>query len=368
MMMAVRMGEKRRTVLGFLLGAVASLAIVGLAAGCTAWQRPGPSIDSAAARRQPADTTTAARANGPAADSVGSSIPATVHAGRGAIVLRVKWPDYRTQAIPFSTHEIGIFLRSAGAAPGAAPIATASIVRPSTTATLSAIATGSYTLALEARRGGSARTLVAEASTSVAVFANRVSQAHLVLVPKIVPQLDFIEPTSGPPGTVVYLYGANLAPPAGGTYSVTVDGVPVPALKLQPGANTIVITNMPSGNQATSAVAVSVDGVPVPDSQIKVFTRFLVDHIRIDPASATMSAGATMSFSATAFQDAAETATADLAIQWRLADLVPPADPFSLDPPPFSIESQVLAARATGSVTVVASAGGKEATASVKVE
>lgn len=297
-------------------------------------------------------------------DDPGAGLSAMADPDRGMIVVSVRWPRYGIQAVPFSTREIALLLMGSGSVPAA----TASILRPASSATLSAIATGSYTLTAAARRGDAGKTVVAEASASIRVFANRVANAVLKLVPKFVPQLDFLDPQSGPPGTTVRLYGINLAPPAGGTYSVTVDGVPLPGSKLQPGSSTIVITEFPDGNSATAAVAVSVDGIPVQEDQVQVFTRFVVDHLRIVPASASLTPGATMSFSATAYRDAAETQTVELPIDWRLEDMVPPFDPFSQGLPAFSLDNRVLTVRATGSVTVVARAGGREARAYVKSE
>lgn len=305
-------------------------------------------------------TANALRATAPGATSPGAESPLAAPAkGVGSVRVGVRWPDYQAQAIPFSASKLDVTLLSASTT-----VATASIVRPAASATLAGLPVGSYTVQIEARR--SDETVVADATSPVTVVANRVAAASLVLTPRFAPRLDYLYPTSGPAGTPIGLYGANLAPPADGTYSVLVDGQPVPKSMLQPGSSTVYLTDLPSwaGNSAT--IAISVDGIQA--SQQLVFTRQVIDHLTISPATASLATWQSLTYKATAYQDAAGTVEVpNVAFNWSLTDLNPPPDPLQ-GSNSFTLSGGIFQATATGSATVRVESGGKFATASVVVD
>lgn len=284
-------------------------------------------------------------------------------AGYGEVRVAVKWPSYQTQAIPLSAAALDVaLLDAAGTA-----VATASIVRPTSSATLSRMRVGAYIVRIAARRADVQQTIVADATASLAVVANRIAQASLALVPKFAPRLDSIYPTSGPPGTAIALYGANLGAPPGGTYSVLVDGQPVPNALLQPGSSTVYLTDLPSWAGNAASISVSVDGLAIPDGQVQVFTRQVIDHLTISPTSATLATYQSRTFTATAYQDAAGTVPVPgVTFSWLLTDQNPPPGVMP-GSNPFSLSNGVFSATATGSATVRVEAGGKFATASVLV-
>lgn len=298
---------------------------------------------------------------GPLPAAVTPAEPAA--AGFGSVRVGVRWPGYEAQAIPFSATSLDVTLLNASSA----PVATASIVRPASSTTLTRMPAGTYTLKIEARRGDTARTVVADASAPLIVVANRQATASLALTPKFGPRLDYIHPTSGPPGTSIALYGANLGAPAEGTFSVLVDGLPVPQSLLQPGSSTIYLTDLPNwaGNSAT--ISVSVDGVRVPKSQERVFTRQVIHHLTLTPATASLATYQQQVYTATAYQDQAGTVTVPgVTFAWSLTDLVPAPDA-TFGSNHFTLSNGMFRATATGSATVRVEAGGKVATASVVV-
>lgn len=277
--------------------------------------------------------------------------------------MGVKWPSYQTQAIPYSAAALDVALLDGLGT----TVATASIVRPATSTAMSRMRAGSYTVRIAARRADGPKTIVAEASAPLTVVANRIAQASLVLVPKFPPRLDSIYPTSGPAGTPIALNGANLGAPLGGTYSVLVNGQPVPMYLLQPGDNTVYLTDLPSWAGNAASISISVDGITIPDGQVQVFTRQVIDHITLSPATVTLATNHSQTFTATAFQDAAgNVPIPNVTFSWLLADQYPTPDPFGLNP--FYFNNGVFSATATGSATVRVSAGGKFATASVVVD
>lgn len=310
--------------------------------------------------------TVPSTAQGPGAETplaAGSPVEAS-EAAFGSVRVGVRWPEYQAQAIPFSTAALEVALLNAGNT----PVATASIVRPASSTTLTRLPVGTYTVRIEARRSDASRTVVADASSPITVAANRIAAASLVLTPLFGPRLDYIHPTSGPPGTAIALNGANLWPPEGGTYSVLVDGVPVPTSMLQPGASTVYLTDLPSwaGNSVT--LSISVDGVTVPASQHKVFTRQVIHHLALTPTSATLATHQQQVYVATAYQDAAGTVPVPgVAFSWSLTDVYPQPDA-AFGSNYFTLSNGVFKATATGSVTVRVEAGGKFATASVVVD
>lgn len=281
----------------------------------------------------------------------------------GSVRVGVRWPDYQAQTIPFSAAALEVALLN-----GSTPVATASIVRPASSATLTRLPVGTYTVRIEARRSDTSKTVVADASAPITVVANRIAAASLVLNPLNGPRLDYIHPTSGPPGTSIALNGANLWPPSGGTYSVLVDGLPAPTSLLQPGINTVYLTDLPSwaGNSAT--LSISVDGVPIPVSQHKVFTRQIIHHLALTPTTATLATHQQQAYVAKAYQDAAGTIQVlGVAFSWSLTDVYPQPDA-TFGSNYFTLQSGIFKATATGSATVRVEAGGKFATASVVVD
>lgn len=290
--------------------------------------------------------------------------PVLAEAGNGSVRIGIRWPAYETQAIPLSATTLDVAMLNATST----PVATASIVRPASSATLTHLLAGTYTIELKARRSDASKTVVADATASIAVVANRIAAASLALVPKFPPRLDYLYPTSGPAGTAIALYGANMAPPAGGTYSVLVDGLPVPNSLLQAGSSMVYLTDLPSwaGNSAT--ISLSVDGLSVPVSQERVFTRQVIDHLTLTPATASLATYQSQTYTATAYQDQAGTVVVpNVSFSWSLTDVYPPPD-VMLGSSAFSLNGGVFQATATGSATVRVEAGGRFATASVTVD
>lgn len=186
--------------------------------------------------------------------------------GLGSIEVGIRWPAYAAQAIPYSSATLDLTLLQ-----DTRTLATASIARPATSGTLDRVKAGSYVLLARTRRSDATKTVVAEATTSVDVHANRVASARLTLVPKFAPLLSSISPTQGPIGTTITLWGAfgNASYPIDkASYSVTVDGVAVPA---DP-ANNFILVTVPEGVGSTCSVSVSVDGISVPPDQVKEFS------------------------------------------------------------------------------------------------
>jgi hypothetical protein len=288
-----------------------------------------------------------------------------VPSGRGAVLVSVRWPAMQTQAMPSNTSTLDLELRSGSNA----LVATASIARPQVTASLTAIPVGSYSLSGFARAANGA--ITASGSTSVRIVPNRGVPAGLVLVPSFQPRLDAIIPTSGPPDTLIRLFGANLAPAQDGTYSVLVDGRAVPSAMLQSGSDLVYLMGLPAWAGASARIAISVDGIAIPAEQVRTFSSRIIDHIVISPDTATLATYGTQRFTATAYGDAAEkVALSGIDFTWSMEDVVPTSvsGPASSDPAPFSFFNGYFAAKdATGSATIVASAGGRTATASVQV-
>lgn len=283
-------------------------------------------------------------------------------AGVGAVRVGVRWPAYQAQAIPYSAAALEVALLS-----GSTPVATASIVRPASSVTLSSLPAGTYTVQLEARRDDEAKTVVADASASIMVVANRIAAASLVLTPKFAPRLDYISPTSGPPGTPIGLYGANLWSGSTGTVSVLVDGLPVPDAMFDAGS-TIYLYDLPSWAGNSASISVVVDGIGIPESQVKVFTRQVIHHLKLAPSSVTLATYQQQTFTATAYADAGETTpVSGVAFDWSLTDLVP-APTGAAGNNGFTLSGGVFRATATGSATVRVQSGDKFATASVVVD
>ncbi|HEY9897590.1 MAG TPA: hypothetical protein V6D00_00285 [Pantanalinema sp.] len=285
--------------------------------------------------------------------------------GVGSLTVSIRWPAYDAQAIPLSTTTLDLELRDAQSA----LVATASIARPLATANLPGIPAGTYSLSAIARRAGGGA--VASDAVSVRVLANRSVPARLVLVPSAPPRLDSIVPTSGPPTTQIQLRGANLAPPPGGTYSVLVDGRPVPKEMLQPGSSIVYLNGLPDWAGAAPVIAIAVDGIAIPSSQQKTFQSQVIDHLALTPSEATMATYGTRRFIATAYRDAAGLQPiADVRFEWSMEDVVPaPVFGEGTTGPQFSLVGGFFQAQdATGSATVVVTAGGRKATASVVVD
>jgi hypothetical protein len=270
----------------------------------------------------------------------------------------VRWPAYQTQVIPASAATLELVLTQ-----GAETIKTLVLDRAQSTATFSRIPVGTYTLSAWARRSDAARTSVAMGSASVTIRANQIARPTLTMTPALAPRLDYLYPSKGLASRAIFLYGENLVPPPGGTYSVTVDGRPVPSTLLQPPSTTyLVVTELPPWAGATSSFALSVDGVVIPKSQERVFTRQVLHHVTVMPSIIHLASGSVRDFTVTAWADAGESEVLDLPATWSLHD-ADPADAFALTP-----WGTLTCGPSTGSVTLQAWIGGMVGTASVTVD
>lgn len=280
--------------------------------------------------------------------------------GSGEVRVAVRWPELSIQAIPLSASELEVALTRTGTT-----VATGSIVRPVTVGRLTAIPAGSYVLAVQARRLDAGRTVVAQATASIDVVANRVASAALVLAPSRPPRLTSLSRASVRVGGAVFLNGENLGVPQGGTYSVLVDDRPIPALDLQPSNNQIAFL-APSWLASNSTVKVSVDGLLA--SGVLSLSKRVLHHLRIGPENATVSVGASQAFQFRAFLDAGETqeATDDVAFVATLTDCDPSPNPDS-GFQPFVLSGQTFTAQASGTTTLRLAAEGLVASTPITV-
>ena len=309
----------------------------------------------------------------PAADGVapisepisGPIAALTAVAGTGGIQLRVKWPGlsavsaqtgHRTaQAIPLSAIRLDLSVLDASSS----PVATASIVRPASEGSLQGIDVGTYTLDVAARR--SDLTVVASGSATQQIVANRVQSISLTLSPANVPVLTSLSPSPVQVGDWVYLTGANLAPPPGGTYSVLVDDQPIPDADLQPGSSLVAFL-APAWLTTSSTVSVSVDGLPATTSL--PIAKLTLDHLTITPATASLVVNQSQTFVYKAFTASGGDVSNKVAFAESLVNQDPPnGNGFVW----FELNGGRLTASATGSVTVQIAAEGLVATASVVV-
>lgn len=295
------------------------------------------------------------------------AVPQPPTEGFGNVQIGVRWPSYQAQAIPYSAVALDIAILNAGDT----PVATASIVRPAASVTLSRVPVGTYTVRLTARQGDAAKTVVAEATSPIDVIANRIAAANIPLIPTYAPRLDYIHPTSGPPGTQITLYGANLAPlQSNGTYSVLVDDRPMQASMVQTfGKTQVYLMDLPSWAGDTATLSISVDGLRIPASQERVFTRQVIRKIAISPETVEhLATHQPQPFTATAYRDTDGTVQVPgVTFNWSLADQYPPTSG-PMDVSPFTLSGGLFKATATGSVTVRVEAGGCYATASVVID
>lgn len=284
-------------------------------------------------------------------------------AGRGAIALAIRWPAYESQAIPASTSRLDLELRDAQDRLAA----TASLVRPASTASFTLLPVGNYALQAHARRA--LGDVAASGSATVRVIANRRVPADLTLVPIRAPRLDMIVPERGTGEDAIYLYGANLLPPAGGTYSVLVDGLPVPNNYLQKGDSYIILNRLPSWAGLAPRLSVSVDGLGIPPEQVQTYTRQVIDHLTLTPSQIVLAREASQSYTAIAWRDHAEAfPDAGVAIDWMLTVHEPAPDPLNPAPPAlWLVGSNLYAGSVPATATIRVTAGGKSATASVIV-
>lgn len=295
---------------------------------------------------------------------VATGAASTEAAGHGAIGVAIRWPGYDSQAIPLSTIRLDLELRDAGNR----LTATASIARPAATASFALLPVGSYKLLALARR--TLGDLAASGSAEVRVIANRKVSADLTLVPTSAPRLDMIDPERGDGDTPITLFGANLLPPPGGTYSVLVDGLPVPNSSLQKGEKMIILTRLPSWAGLTASLSVSVDGLEIPADQVRTYTRQVIDHLTLTPSHSVLAREASQSYEAIAWKDVAEyLPDHGVAIAWTLTIHDPAPDPVNPAPPPlWLVGSNLYTGTVPATATLRVTAGGKSATASVIVQ
>lgn len=325
----------------------AAFILAALLAGCA--------VKTLTAPTAPAAAPALAMALAPATLS-----PLAPEEGAGGVRLSVRWPRYEAQQLPFSTVAIDFALRDAQSV----AVATASIVRPASEALLMRIPSGAYTLSAEARAAD--RTVTARASAALQVVPNRLTAVPLTLEILNVPTVTGLSRSIVRAGGSFWVFGAHLSPPAGGTYSVMVDGQALPAASLQPGAAAIAVTRAPQWLTANSHVSVSVDGVLALGSPALALRA--IDHVSITPAIATMSAGSSQTFQWHAFLDAAgtqETAD-DLQFAASLTAVSPSLNP-STGMPPFVLNGTSVSTSATGSFTLLVTEEGKSATLDVTV-
>lgn len=280
--------------------------------------------------------------------------------GTGGVRVAVRWPAYEAQQLTYSTVALDVAVLDAQLA----TVATASIVRPAAEARLARVPSGLYTLAVQAKAAD--RTVTAQASASLRIVPNRLASVPLSLVALRVPVVSGLSRSVVQAGGSFWIFGTNLLPPAGGTYSVMVDGKAVPNSALQPGDTAIAVTAAPAWLTATSRVSLSVDGIAAAGSWPLALR--VIDHVSITPAIATMSVGSSQTFQWRAYLDAEglQEVTEDVRFDARLIDVSPALNP-NTGLPPFVLNGNTVSTAATGSFTLLVTEEGKSATLHVAV-
>jgi hypothetical protein len=293
---------------------------------------------------------------------------------QGELQISIRWPgSFTSQTIPTSATALELSL----ATPAGALVATASIVRPTTTAAVKKLKVGTYDATAVVKRSDG--TILAQATASAAVTANTSSQVNLTLQPRFQPRIRYISPSMGPLSGGVTIYGDNLAGPKGldgaNLVAVLANGVPIASDSYESniGSGSITINPLPATTSATLSLSVVVDGVANGAANNAVFTVQTIDHIKISPTTTTINVS-TASFVATAWADATESVKTAGFVQfvWGLEKMNPATyspSPGVPDQPSMTMTSEGFFTSyvKNGSATVTASAGGKSATASITV-
>ena len=295
----------------------------------------------------------------------------------GTVKVTVRWPARTVQIIPLSTEQVEVSLLT-----GSATLSTAVLQRATpgvdlpTSATLSRIPSGTYTLWASARATGGLE--VARGTMSVVVRTKRISEPRLTLTPVNVPRITGLSSNGSPSSTGTHatqisLFGSGFRPNATATTSVYAGNLALESSRLQVDNTMIVIFGLPTSLSGTIRFHVVVDGVRNDASEDPAFTLQAplpaIRAVRITPATASLATNQTQTFTGTAYSDLARTTPVTGAtFRWTLKNAPPPltvggVSPFTIDP-----FSGVFMATATGSAEVVGTCSGLEATASVNVD
>ncbi|MBM3270699.1 MAG: hypothetical protein FJZ01_23960 [Candidatus Sericytochromatia bacterium] len=295
---------------------LSTLAAASLVAACAVSPlRAGTARPAAPSDMGAVDPPAGAAPANPAEEALGTGQPA--HAdpgGTGEILVAIRWPGYQAQALPASAATVDITVST-----GSTQIASLPIGRPTATGSISKVPEGAYWVKAQAWRYASAtnktKTTVAEATASVAVKANRRSQAALTLALKYPPALTGLTITPDCPDYRLTGAGTNLKPFVDVSPKVLLGGQIV--TNLEDYGNTSFEFVLPAGTPATASVALEVDGIGVATVS-KAYDK--VALIKFATDSVTVARNATAALAATAFEDAAGTATAGARVRW---DIVP---------------------------------------------
>lgn len=287
--------------------------------------------------------------------TVGPSGGPGLTAARGALSVAIKWPEgYTTQAIPLSATRLDLFLKS-----GTTIVATASVVRPETTASMNDLDAGPLTLLAEARRTDGS--LVASGSVELTVYVNRVVTAGLRLIPVKMPYVSFLSPEQGVIESGVKINGSDLSAPPGSTYSVLIDGRAVPQSSLFPGSSVIEIRPLPDWTSTHATITVTVDGIPAETQP--VYRRLNLGWITISPAEPATKTNQPIYFTATAFEQDGSTVSPDPKFFWEITSQPPNSEgAFTIN-----MNTGHFVATAEGSCDIRASLGNTYATTSVRI-
>lgn len=294
--------------------------------------------------------------------------PASVfQAGKGRILVNVKWPGRSTQAIPDDAESIMI-----SALQGQVELGSVVIARPASTGQLFLDEAAGLTVIARAYATAtpsvSDEALAQGAATGVAVTAGQDTPVSITLGPVPAPVIASITPDNAGPGAQVQIAGSNLGADTGEPFSLLLTG----------GSGTFDLmttafpTRMASGS--THYISFTVPGsgdgnrIEVVVGGKKATASFdILASLQISPQSATVGIGGTRAFTAAATASDGVTALASPALQWSL--IGPPDFEGNLfDIADIGLTSGEATGVGAGTVWVRASSGNLSATASLSVQ
>lgn len=350
---------------------LAWMAVMAVA-GCVALQpAPGSVARSVPATQTPPITIVSnvpeleISSDGPRSP-VGDGVT-TYPAGKGRILIAVKWPDRKSQAIPSEASAIVV-----KASQGQSEVGSTTIVRPASSGQLFLDDVTGLTVVARAyaqtNPSGSDAVLAQGSTSGINVTSGQDTPVTITLGAVPEPSISSVTPPDAGPGAQVRITGANLGVDTGAPYSLMLTGGFSPVDLSATGfpsrtasGSVHYIDFMLPGTGNGKVLEVTVNGKTATSS----FT--VLASLMISPAAATVAVGGTKAFTAAATASDGVTSVSNPTVQWGL--MAPPGFTGMLfDIANIGLTTGQATGVAAGTVWVRASSGQLTSTASLTVQ
>lgn len=297
----------------------------------------------------------------PALTGMRPASDAVVNAPAARAVIRIRWPQRATQAIPTATERLVVTVRPLGSS---TPAQTLTLQRPTTATesvgTFDHLAPGATLFSAEARDASDA--VLAAGSATVTLLPNQLAPVHLTLASSDHPILNGISPLNGVPGDFVSIVGSGFGAATGASYSVSVGGLTVPGSAITRVNDSLLVIQVP-GVGPTTKIAVTVGSQSAESTEL--FTP--IASLSITPtATETFQPFGVVHFGATAY-DSQGAPIASPSLYWQAAVLscdTPSCFPGKLDTSGTFIANEEE--EGFGAMTIQVGRGAVAATATVR--